>query len=447
MDYIQNTPEETAKMLAAIGIRSTEELFDSIPASIKLQRPLNLPPAMSELEVQRHMAALCGESKSLKEFSSFIGAGSYHHFIPSVVDYLSSRGEFATAYTPYQPEASQGSLQAIFEYQTMICELTGMDISNASHYDGATALADSVMMSVDHTERKTVIVSKALHPEYRTVLKTYMSNLDVNYVDAPYKNGVTDISALAALKPNEAASIVVQNPNFFGCVEDVKEIADIAHTHGALAVVCSNPISLALLQPPGEAGADIASGEGQPLGIEPSCGGPGFGFIAAKEPLLRRMPGRIVGETTDTDGKRGFVLTLQTREQHIRREKASSNICTNQALMALRATIYLSTMGRESLQAVADQCLQKAHYLAESIAKVPGVKLKFTAPFFNEFTVELPKPVAALNKALLARKIIGGLDIRPFYPEIGSCMLVCATELSTKAEMDRFTEELAGTLK
>ncbi|OHB75243.1 MAG: glycine dehydrogenase (aminomethyl-transferring) [Planctomycetes bacterium RBG_16_59_8] len=443
MDYIQNTREETTEMLKTIGVSSIPDLFRPVPENLLLKKRLDLPPAMSEPEILRHMGEIRRSVRPMGEFVSFLGGGCERHHVPSVVDHLVSRNEFATAYTPYQAEASQGNLQAIFEYQSMMCALTGLDVSNASHYDGATALADAVQMCIAQTERKAVLLSRAVHPEYRQVLQTYLRNLDIEVLEIPVKNGLTDLGAIAPETVSRAACVVLQNPNFFGAVEDIEAASATAHAHGALLTASVHPLSLAILKTPGESGVDVATGEGQSLGIDPSFGGPGFGFITATEALLRRVPGRIVGETTDVDGKRGFTLTLQTREQHIRRDRAASNICTNQALMALRAAVYLAVAGKEGLREVAEQSLQKSHYLAERLSGLPGFRLKFGAPFFHEFVLECPKPVPEINKELLRRNILGGIDLGKYYPDLAACMLLCVTELTTKEEMDIFVRELS----
>ncbi len=430
MEYIQNTKQDVEHMLKAIGINSTDELFKDIPENIRAKAsPLNVPPPLSELEVLNLLSGLGSLNTAISNYTCFIGAGKYDHFIPSVVEELSRRNEFYTAYTPYQAEASQGNLQAIFEYQTMMCELTGMHVSNASHYDGASALCEAVGMSIEHTSKTKVVISSAVNPFYRQVIKSILQFKQFQLVECPYKDGVTDPTDIARLTDNNTASVVVQNPNFFGCVEDLETISQIAKAQGALSIASVNPISLAILKTPGECGFDIATGDGQSLGNEISYGGPTFGFIASTGSLVRKMPGRIVGQTADKEGRRGYTLTLQAREQHIRRAKATSNICTNQALLALRSTIYLSCLGKNGLNQVAEMCLQKSHYLASKLDKY----LVFKKPFFNEFIARI-KPSQKFEN----EKILPGLVLDKFYPELEGCMLVCVTEKISKDTLDRY---------
>jgi glycine dehydrogenase subunit 1 len=373
---------------------------------------------------------------------SFLGAGIYDHFVPSVVDAVASRGEFYTAYTPYQPEISQGTLTAIFEYQSMICELTGMYVTNASMYDGASALAEAAFMSCGVTKRDKVLVAKTVHPEYREVTRTYTRFRDVEVEEIGHAKGNVDLEDLAAKLDDSVAAVLVQSPNFLGVIEDVKQLAEMAHEKGAMLVVSADPISLALLEPPGKLGADIVTGEGQALGNPTSFGGPHFGFMAATKKLLRKMPGRIVGQTEDLEGRRGYVLTLQAREQHIRREKATSNICTNQALCALMGAVYMSSLGREGIKEVARLCYDKAHYTAERLLE-RGFQRVFDGPFFKEFTLRAPEGVEAVNSRLLKEGYLGGYDLSKDYPEIENGWLVAVTERRTRQEIDRFTE-LAG---
>ena len=441
MDYIQNTPPDQAEMLKSVGAASVDALFDAVPAAVRLRRPLDLPPALPEIDLLRHLSGLAGRNRTFDDGRCFLGAGAYNHFVPAIVDALFARGEFLTAYTPYQAEASQGTLQHIFEFQTMMCELTGMDVANASHYDGATALQEAVAMAIDHTERKKVVISSAVNPQYRAVIKSLFKRLGVQIVEVAHVRGVTPVATLREAAV-DAACVVVQNPNFLGGIEDVKGAVDAAHAAGALGVLSVNPTSLALLASPGELGADIATGEAQPLGIDLGFGGPWAGFIAAKKELIRGMPGRIVGETVDAAGKRGFVLTLQTREQHIRREKASSNICTNQALMALRATIYLEAMGPGGLRRVAETCVERAHELAERIAKIPGVKIPWSYPFFHEFIAEIPR-AEEVQSRLLAKGFLAGLHLQPVYRDRKDFVLLCCTERNTPADLDAFAAALA----
>jgi glycine cleavage system P protein (glycine dehydrogenase) subunit 1 len=436
MDYIQNTPSDTADMLQRIGVASIGELFNSIPSDLRLNRPLALPPALPEQDLLAHLQSLAARNRTFDAGRCFLGAGAYNHFVPAVVDALFSRGEFLSSYTPYQAEASQGTLQHIFEFQSMMCELTGMDVANASHYDGATALQEAVAMSIDHTERKKVVISSGVNPQYRAVVRSLFKQLGATIIEVAHVRGITPVSTLKDAAEG-AACIVVQNPNFLGGIEDLAGVAEAAHAVGALAVASVNPMSLALLKPPGECGCDIAVGEAQPLGIEMGFGGPWCGFIAAKNQYIRAMPGRIVGQTVDAEGKRGFVLTLQAREQHIRREKASSNICTNQALMALRATIYLETLGPGGLRRVAELSVRRAHELAEKLAKIENVYVAYKAPYFHEMVIELPHPQQTLDR-LLEKGFLGGLYLQPYYRDLRDHVLMCCTERNTSADIDAF---------
>src|SRR5262245_41757080 len=388
MPYLYNTPEDQAAMLAAIGVRSLEELFAMVPAEFRLGRPLEIPPAMSELELTQHMAALAAKNAHAGNKVCFLGGGSYDHFVPAVVDEISGRGEFYTSYTPYQPEVSQGNLQVVFEYQSLITRLTGLDVSNASLYDGGSAAAEAVLMAISSTKRYGKVVTAAsVHPEYRQTIATYLKNLGVELVTIGTPDGIVKPQDLAAGVDDKTACIVVQQPNFFGCIEDAASLATIAHDAGALVVSAFDPISLGLLKRPGDWGADIAVAEGHTLGTPMQYGGPYLGIMACRESLVRRMPGRIAGETVDRRGKRCFVLTLQTREQHIRREKATSNVCTNQGLFALRATIYLALMGPQGLRDTANLCLQKSRYAAEQFCASGRFELAFKQPNFKEFVI------------------------------------------------------------
>jgi glycine dehydrogenase subunit 1 len=445
MDYIQNTPADASEMLKSIGVASIDALFSSIPEGVRLQKPLDIPSALPEQDLLAHLSALAARNRIFDAGRCFLGAGAYNHFVPAVVDALFSRGEFLSAYTPYQAEASQGTLQHIFEFQSMICELTGMDVANASHYDGGTALEEAVAMAVDHTERKKVVISGGVNPQYRAVVKSLFKHLGASIVEVAQVRGQTPVATLKEAAP-DAACIVMQNPNFLGGIEDLEAVSEIAHSVGALSIASVNPVSLALLKSPGECGCDIAVGEGQPLGIDMNFGGPWAGFIAAKKEFIRGMPGRIVGETIDAEGKRGFTLTLQAREQHIRREKASSNICTNQALMALRATIYLETLGPGGLRRVAELCVQRSHELAEKIAKIPGVKIPFNYPFFHEFIAELPHPAQTLAK-LQERGFLGGLNLQPLFRDLRDHVLLCCTERNSSADIDAFVSALAESIR
>lgn len=399
----------------------TVDLFADIPASVRLQIPLDLPKPLSELELLKEMAE---QSQKNQASDPFLGAGSYNHFIPSAVKHIISRSEFYTAYTPYQAEASQGTLQAIYEYQSLICELTGMEVANASMYDGATALAEAAFMACRLTGRKEIVVSQTIHPHYRQVLQTYCAAADLSVKEIPYdvKSGLTPSPDSRLLTP-DSACLILQQPNFFGCIEDAHKFADAIHRAGALYIVSVDPISLGLLRPPGDYGADIVVGEGQSLGLPRNFGGPGLGLFAAKNGSLRQMPGRIVGATVDTDGKRGYVLTMSTREQHIRRERATSNICSNEALCALAATVYLSLMGKTGLRKVAELCLQKANYLKNKLRATPCCSLPFPAtPCFKELVVKTEKKI--------------GLDLGSYFPELAGCRLICVTELCEKEALD-----------
>ena len=443
MPYIQNTKRETEKMLEAIGVKSINDLFASIPDDVKMKGDLNLPPKMSEMALLKHIEELARKNSGANEYVSFLGAGAYNHFTPSLVDSVSARGEFLTAYTPYQPEASQGVLQVIFEYQTMIAELCAMDISQASLYDGATALCEAVFLALSQTrKRNVVLVSKGIHPEWLQTLRAYFVNMDIEIKEVPLDAGATSEAALKEMMSDSVITFAFQSPNFFGCIEDGPAFAKITHEAGALLTAAVNPISLGVLKPPGEYDADIAIGEGQPLGMPLYYGGPYLGFMAARGEYVRKMPGRIAGATTDTDGERGFVLTYQTREQHIRREKATSNICTNQALCALRASVFLALLGKSGLPHLADLCLQKAHYAAGKIAAADGFSLRFDRPYFNEFALSCPIPAAVVNEKLLKQNIIGGFDCGRFFPDEKNTLLVAVTERNTKGQIDAFAEAL-----
>ncbi|HLT58124.1 MAG: aminomethyl-transferring glycine dehydrogenase subunit GcvPA [Limnochordales bacterium] len=445
MTFAPMTDADREAMLAAIGVRSVEELFADIPEDIRLQRPLDLPPAMAEAEVRRHLSALAGRNADVDRYACFLGAGAYDHLIPAAVSQLVSRSEFYTSYTPYQPEITQGVLQATYEYQSMIAALTGMDMANASIYDGATAMAEGALVACAHTGRDRVVIPAAVHPEYRQVAHTYLRHQGLEVVEAPYRDGVTPLAELKARMDQRTAAVVVQQPNFFGCLEDVAAIGQLAREAGALLIVAiADPLTLGLLAPPGAAGAHLAVGEGQPLGNNLSFGGPYLGFFAARAELVRRIPGRIAGATVDREGTRGYVLTLQTREQHIRRERATSNICTNQALNALTAAIYLSLLGKEGVREVAAQSLQKAHYLQRAMTALPGFEAAWTSPFFHEFVVRTTADPEELTQRLLDYQIIGGLPLGRFYPELSDCILWCVTESRTREEMDRLLKALEG---
>jgi len=424
-------------MLDVIGLKNMDDLFAGVPEDVRLAQPLALEGALPELEVSKKLKTLAALNADTESDTCFLGAGAYDHFIPAVVDSLLSRQEFYTAYTPYQPEISQGTLQAIFEYQSMICMLTGMDVANASMYDGASALAEAAMIACRHTRRGTVLAARSAHPQSRAVLRTYARFQGVKVQEYGCQDGAADIADLSAgLSAGDAAAVLVQTPNFFGVIEDIAEIGRMAHAAGALFIVSCDPVSLALLRAPGELGADIVVGEGQALGNPLSFGGPYLGFFAAKEYLLRRMPGRIVGKTADRRGNPGFVLTMQAREQHIRREKATSNICSNEALCALAATVYLTAMGPSGLKETASQCLSKAKYAHDALISTGLFSPLFRKPFFKEFALSYNGSVEALNKKLLKHHIIGGYNMSKDYPEYEGAWLVAVTEKRTRAEID-----------
>jgi glycine dehydrogenase subunit 1 len=444
MEYMPNTADDHRAMLAVIGVERFEDLLTEIPASVRLNRALALPPALSELEVRREIGGLLDRNAHADRSPCFLGAGAYDHAIPSIVPFLASRSEFSTSYTPYQAEMSQGLLQTIFEFQTMVCELTGMDVANASMYDGASALAEAALMACRVTKRSRIVAAGTIHPHHRQVLATYLSGISHPIHAVRTMDGRVDLDDLRRSLTDDTAAVLVQHPNFFGNMEDVTAIAEAAHGRGALAVASVDPLSLGLLAPPGVWGADVAVGEGQALGNAMSFGGPFVGFMATKKDFMRQIPGRIVGATVDTKGRPGYCLTLQAREQHIRRERATSNICTNQALMALTASIYLATLGPNGLRDVGEQCLAKSHYAAERIAASKGFSRASSAPFFKEFVVRTPRPPAEINAALLKAGIIGGLDLGRFDSAWTNQWLVCVTEKRTREEIDRMAAVLAG---
>ncbi len=445
MRYLPKSPSERYAMLAAIGAKSVDELFASIPEAFRLKRPLRLPEAMSEAEIIGYFQARAAENSL--GYSSFLGAGVYNHFRSVVTDSLIQRGEFLTSYTPYQAEISQGTLQAIFEFQTLMCQLTGQEVANASMYDGSTAMTEAVLMAERLTGRDRVLVARSVHPEYRQVLQTYARHAGLIVEEIPFTpTGQVDAAALKSALNDGTAAVVVQSPNFFGAVEPIRELADIAHAKQALLVATiTEAVSLGAVRPPAE--ADIVAMEGQSFGLAPSYGGPFAGVIASREKFVRQMPGRLAGQTTDTLGRRGFVLTLATREQHIRREKATSNICTNQALCALAATIHLCLLGKDGLREMAQHNLAKAHFALAELEKIPGVKRAFSAPFFNEFVVELPRAAKLVNAALLGEKIIGPLPLGPYYAELAKRALVCVTETTPRGEIERFAAALRRALE
>jgi glycine dehydrogenase subunit 1 len=446
MRYIPNTEQDRRQMLDAIGAGSVDNLFADVPDALRLKRPLKIPPALAEAEVVKRLRSLADRNADADRYNSFLGAGCYDHFSPAIIAHLVLRGEFLTAYTPYQPEISQGTLQALFEYQTLVCQLTGMEVSNASMYEGASSTAEAILMAHRITGRTEVVVGRAVHPEYRQVARTYAAQVGLVFREIAFNEaGVTDLDAVKRTLGPQTACLVVQYPNFFGGVEDLVPLAEAAHAAGALCVVCvAEPIALGLLKSPGECGADLVTGEGQGLGTGMNYGGPALGFLATREQYVRHVPGRLVGQTVDRDGRPGYVLTLATREQHIRREKATSNICTAESLIALMATIYLVSMGPQGLRDVALQNLRKAAFTKGRLGKVSGCGIRFGGPTFNEFVVRVAKKPAAILKQLLKHEIIGGVDLGRFYPELADCLLLCVTEQKTREQIDALIEALGG---
>lgn len=443
MRYIPNSPEERAEMLASVGLSNASELFRSIPGDVQLGRKLNITDPLAEPEVIAAMEAMAAKNTGATK-PSFLGAGVYSHFSPTVVDHLIQRSEFFTSYTPYQPEISQGTLQYIFEFQTLVCQLTGMEVANASMYDGSTAMAEAYLMAQRVTRRDKIVVAKSVHPEYRDVAVTYAQHGDTEIVEIDFDEATGRVSGLEALD-DKTAALVVQSPNFFGCIEDLKSLADAAHAVGALLVVAvTEAISFGMLKTPGSYGADIVVGEGQSWGIPMSFGGPHVGLFATQEKYVRQMPGRLAGVAYDKNGNRGFVLTLSTREQHIRREKATSNICTNQGLIALAATIYMESMGKKGLQEVAVQNAQKAAYAKKKIAEIDGYEIAFSAPTFNEFVVRGPRPATEILESVREKGIIGGLALPKYYSDRLDEFLVCATETNTKTQIDNLVAALSS---
>ncbi|HLJ92339.1 MAG TPA: aminomethyl-transferring glycine dehydrogenase subunit GcvPA [Gemmataceae bacterium] len=448
MSYVLNTADQQRAMLAEIGAASIADLFRPIPAALQLKRPLDVPPALTELELTQHMQELASRNRAALNSVCFQGGGCYDHFIPAVVDAVAGRSEYYTAYTPYQAEASQGSLQAFFEYQTLICQLTGMDVANASLYDGGSAVTEAVLMARTVTQRYgRVLIAESVHPEHRQILSTYLANLDAGVETLPTPQGFLDPADLKQAVDDETACVVVQHPNFFGGLEEVEALAQTAHARGALFIVSFDPISLGLLKRPGEYGADIAVAEGQCLGNPMVYGGPFLGILACQEKFVRRMPGRLVGQTVDRNGKRCWVLTLQTREQHIRREKATSNICTNQGLMALKAAVYLAALGPQGLKETAELCARKAHYAAQQLTHLPGVKLKFARPFFKEFTLTIEGTVSSILGRVLQHGYHGGLELGRWYPTLADGMSVAVTEKRTRGEIDGLVKAFAQAMK
>lgn len=451
MTYIPISPKERDAMLETIGVKSLDDLFEDVPAKHRFPN-LDLPPALTEMEALDELSGLAQANENVRgDLISFLGAGMYNHYIPSVVDHILRRGEFYTAYTPYQPEISQGTLQAIFEYQSLMCALTGMDVSNASHYDGATATAEAVNLAYAQFrgKRKKVVISPTVHPQYRAVVRTYTQGMELelagedNSLISNLDSSTDTIESLASLTDENTCLLIVQYPDFFGRVHDYTQLIEAAHAKGALVCVVANPTALALFKTPGEMGADIVVGDGQPLGVPMWYGGPSVGFFTTRKQYAHKMAGRLVGETVDNKGQRSYVLTLTAREQHIKRERATSNICTNQGLIALGTAVYLSLLGKKGLRQVANLCYQKAHYAAEQLSQIEGMGLCFTEPFFHEFALCVDRPVAEVNAHLLEHGILGGYDLGQDYPALKDHMLIAVTEMNTKEEIDTLVEALS----
>ena len=447
MSYFPITKQDQTEMLETIGIEHFGQLFNAIPSEIRNPK-IDLPEPLSEMDAQKWFHELAAKNLNLKTNLSFLGAGCYEHFIPSIVKHIIGRSEFYTAYTPYQPEASQGTLQALFEYQSLICELTGMDVSNGSHYDGSTALAESVLMTLHETNRRKVLLASSIHPDYRRVTNTYLTGTDFKSREIPFsQNFELDLAALKKELNQDVASLVVQSPNFFGSIEKLNEAETLVHQNGSLLILVAHPLSYGFYKTAKEIGADIACGEGQPLGIPPSFGGPWLGYLATTRSLMRRIPGRLVGLTTDTQGKRAFCLTLQAREQHIRRERASSNICTNQALCALAACVYMASLGKTGIRRIAELNLENSYYLREELSKVKGIKVLNSGAIFNEFVIELPKSADLINQHLKSKNMIGGLNLERSYPARKNQMLICSTETKSKADLNQLVQAFKEVLK
>jgi glycine dehydrogenase subunit 1 len=446
MSYVPNTPEDQQAMLATLGLSTLEDLLAPVPENVRLRRPLDLPPALSEPDLKRLLYNMAAKNKNLDSTLSFLGAGTYDHAIPSVVPHLQRRSEFVTSYTPYQPEVSQGMLQAIYEFQTMVCQITGLDIANASLYDGATAMVEAVLLAVGPGGRGEVVISMGVDPQYRRVLHTYAHARGFSVREVPTRDGVTSLEDLDAAVSATTAAVVIQQPNFFGCIEDMRAIEPIAHKGKAVFVTTiTEPASLGVLAPPGEYGADIAVGELMSFGNPMSYGGPALGFMSARSKYMRLLPGRLVGQTVEEGGQKqtGYVLTLQTREQHIRRERATSNICTNQSLLAVGATIYLAALGKQGFRELGALCLQKAHYAFRQVTALPGYKAAFSSPFFDEFVITAPVPAQRLVQHFEQAGIIGGYPLREGYPDMPNDILFCVTETRTREDIDY----LVGVLK
>ncbi|KIL45968.1 aminomethyl-transferring glycine dehydrogenase subunit GcvPA [Jeotgalibacillus campisalis] len=440
--YLPMTEQDQKEMLKAVGVEKIDDLFSDIPKKVRFQGELNIKPAKSETALTRELMNMAAKNADTKHYISFLGAGVYDHYSPTIVDHVISRSEFYTAYTPYQPEISQGELQAIFEYQTMICELTGMEVANSSMYDGGTSFAEAAMLAAGQTKRKKVLVSEAVNPESRAVLETYAAGQHIEVVTVPQKNGITDLDSLKGMLTDEVAAVMVQYPNFFGQIERLDEIESLAHDSKSMFVVSSNPLALGALTPPGQFGADIVVGDAQPFGLPQAFGGPHCGYFAVTKKLMRKVPGRLVGETTDDEGQRGYVLTLQAREQHIRRDKATSNICSNQALNALAASVAMTALGKRGIVEIAQQNFKKAHYAKQQLTSA-GIELAEEGFTFNEFVIKLKQPVKEVNEAMLEKGIIAGYDLGRDFENRRNQMLVAVTEQRTKEDIDTFVKELA----
>ncbi len=449
MDYVPASQFDIQHMLDTIGVSSVDDLLKMIPEQI-FRNSIDMSDGLSEHDAAKQLKKLAASNDDIDRFTCFIGAGSYDHIVPAVVRNLAGRSEFSTAYTPYQPEASQGTLQAIFEYQSMICELTGLEVSNASLYDGGSACAEAALLMINSVRNKNrLLVSQTVHPLYRTIIQTYLKNFNIDLVTVPAKDGVTDMDQLKTLADEATAGFIVQSPNFFGCIEDVESLTEAVQQVGGLVSMVCNPLSLGALASPGECGVDIAIGDGQPLGVDLSYGGPYFGFMATTKKLMRKMPGRIVGMTNDHNGNRCYVLTLQAREQHIRREKATSNICSNQALMALQGCMYLTWLGKEGLQQIAKQNIVRAHYAQEKACSIDGVSLLYNAPFFNEFCLKIDTGIRAADVVAELHKkhgMLGGLNIKTLDESLPDALLVCVTEKRSRDEIDQWVEALRATV-
>ncbi len=445
MSYIPNTPQDQEAMLARLELPSLEALLSPVPENVRLRRPLELPPALAEPDLKRVLNGMAAKNKNLDTAISFLGAGTYDHAIPSVVPHLQRRSEFVTSYTPYQPEVSQGMLQAIYEFQTMVCQITGLDIANASLYDGSTAVVEAVLLALGPGGRGEVVISQGVDPQYRNVLHTYAHARGFQVREVQVHNGVTSIEELDEAVSTSTAAVVIQQPNFFGCIEDMSAIEPIAHKGKAVFIAnITEPASLGILTPPANYDADIAVGELMSFGNTMSYGGPALGFMASKQKYMRLLPGRLVGQTVEEGGEKqtGYVLTLQTREQHIRRERATSNICTNQSLLAVGATIYMAALGKQGFRALGELCLQKAHYALRQITALPGFEVAFSSPFFDEFVIKSPVSTQKLQQRLEQADIIGGYDLSLDYPDMENCLLFCVTETRTKEDIDHLVAVL-----